>query len=87
MIIHDSVYVRIRADTVEVVRWRTEYRDRIVNQTDTIVKTEIRHIREPVEVEVVKYRVPSWAWWLLGIVIIYAFLRLCLWILKKYLRM
>ena len=48
MIIHDSVFVRIRADTVEVVRWRTEYRDRIINQTDTIVKTEIRHIREPV---------------------------------------
>ena len=80
MIIHDSVFVRIRADTVEVVRWRTEYRDRIINQTDTIVKTEIRHIRDPVEVEVVKYQVPPWAWWLVVIVIVYTLLRLCLWI-------
>ena len=85
VVIHDSVFVRIRADTVEVVKWRTVFRDRVINNRDTIVKTDIRYIREPYEVEVVRYKVPPWAWWLLGIVLLYILLKICLRILSKYL--
>ena len=34
--LHDSVFVRIRADTVYLERWHTSWRDRETVRTDTI---------------------------------------------------
>ena len=34
--LHDSVFVRIRADTVYLERWHTRWRDRETVRTDTI---------------------------------------------------
>ena len=38
------------------------YKDRIVEKRDTIWHEE----RIPYEVEIVKYKTPTWCWWLLG---------------------
>lgn len=47
--LHDSIFVRIRADTVFQERWHTRWRDRIVQHTDTIqvetTRTETVQVR------------------------------------------
>ena len=47
--VHDSVYVRIRADTVWLEKWHTRWRDRFSVRTDTVqvetVRTETRQVR------------------------------------------
>ena len=47
--VHDSVYVRIRADTVYMERWHTRWRDKTVLRTDTVqvetIRTETRQVR------------------------------------------
>lgn len=40
--VHDSVYVRIRADTVYMERWHTRWRDRLSVRTDTVTQYAIR---------------------------------------------
>jgi len=49
--LHDSIFVRIRADTVFLERWHTRWREKEVTHTDTIqvesirVETkEVRHV-------------------------------------------
>ena len=47
--LHDSIFVRIRADTVYLEKWHTAYKDRIVQNTDTIqvetIKTDTIQVR------------------------------------------
>lgn len=64
IIVHDSVIVFARADTVYKERWRTEYKDRVVTRTDTLVQ----EVERLVEKRVVEERkvVPRWCWWCLG---------------------
>ena len=38
--LHDSIFVRIRADTVYLEKWHTRWRDRETVKTDTINLTE-----------------------------------------------
>ena len=45
--IRDSVIVFARADTVYKERWRTEYKDRVVTKTDTLVR-EVERLVEKV---------------------------------------
>ena len=40
--LHDSVFVRIRADTVYLEKWHTRWRDRETVKTDTITLTETK---------------------------------------------
>lgn len=40
--LHDSVFVRIRADTVYLEKWHTRWRDRETIRTDTITNEVIR---------------------------------------------
>ena len=38
--LHDSIFVRIRADTVYLEKWHTRWRDRETVKTDTVTLTE-----------------------------------------------
>ena len=40
--LHDSIFVRIRADTVYLEKWHTRWRDRKTVKTDTITLTETK---------------------------------------------
>ena len=40
--LHDSIFVRIRADTVYLEKWHTRWRDRETVKTDTITLTETK---------------------------------------------
>jgi len=40
--LHDSIFVRIRADTVWLEKWHTRWRDRETIKTDTITNEVIR---------------------------------------------
>ena len=40
--LHDSIFVRIRADTVYLEKWHTRYKDRLVTKTDTVTLTETK---------------------------------------------
>ncbi len=60
--IRDSVIVRVAGDTVYKDRWHTEYKDRIVQQVDTVVQVDERVVETIVEKKVI----PRWAWWVTG---------------------
>ncbi len=49
------------------------------------MNTEIKYINEPYEVEIVKYKILPWVWWLLSILLVIILLRIAVWILSKYL--
>ena len=66
--IRDSVIVFARADTVYKERWRTEYKDRVVTKTDTLVQEVERLVEKRVVEE--KRVVPRWCWWCLGTTIL-----------------
>lgn len=40
--LHDSIFVRIRADTVYLEKWHTRWRERETVKTDTITLTETK---------------------------------------------
>ncbi len=46
--LHDSVFVRIRADTVFLEKWHTRWRDRETIKTDTVTKEVVRTETVPV---------------------------------------
>jgi CDP-glycerol glycerophosphotransferase (TagB/SpsB family) len=47
--VHDSIFVRIRADTVYLERWHTRWREKEIIRTDTIqvenIKVETKEVR------------------------------------------
>ena len=47
--LHDSIFVRIRADTVYLEKWHTKWREREVTKTDTVqiesVRVETKEVR------------------------------------------
>lgn len=80
-IIHDSIYIREKGDTILLEHWHTEYRDSIRTLQDTVYKDKEVIIHEPPE----RY-IPPWAWWSLGICIALAILTIARIILRIYLR-
>ena len=84
----DSVYIRQKGDTVFSEKFRTVYRDRVRVERDSvpyiveITKTDVR-----VEKEEVPVKVRDWIWWIGAIGIIYAFVRLVLFVRKKLLHL
>ena len=84
----DSVYIRQNGDTVFSEKFRTVYRDRVRVERDSvpyiveITKTDVR-----VEKEEVPVKVRDWIWWIGAIGIIYAFVRLVLFVRKKLLHL
>ena len=66
IIVHDSVIVFARADTVYKERWRTEYKDRILQQVDTIVRVDERVVETVVEKKII----PKWTWYCVGVCVL-----------------
>lgn len=84
----DSVYIRQKGDTIYSEKFRTVYRDRVRVERDSIpyvveiTKTDVR-----VEKEEVPVKVRDWIWWIGAIGVIYAFIRLVLFVRKKLLHL
>jgi len=76
--IRDSVIVRITGDTVYKDRWRTEYKDRIVQHVDTIVRVDEKVVETVVEKKVI----PRLAWYAIAYAAIMTTL-IILWIILK----
>lgn len=79
--LHDSIFVRIRADTVYLEKWHTRWRDRETVKTDTIALTETK--TETVE----KPYVPSFYKVCAAFAILFVLfllVRLALFIAKRY---
>lgn len=88
--ITDSVYIHQKGDTVYSEKFRTVYRDKIKIQIQRdsvpyvveVTKTDVR-----VEKEEVPVKARDWIWWLGAIAIIYAFIRLVLFVRQKVLHL
>ena len=79
--LHDSIFVRIQADTVYLEKWHTRWRDRETVKTDTITLTETK--TETVE----KPYVPSFYKYCAAFAILFALywlVKLALYIAKRY---
>lgn len=79
--LHDSIFVRIRADTVYLEKWHTRWRDRETVKTDTITLTETK--TETVE----KPYVPSFYKYCAAFAILfvlYWLVKLALYMAKRY---
>ena len=79
--LHDSIFVRIRADTVYLEKWHTRWRDRETLKTDTITLTETK--TETVE----KPYVPSFYKYCAAFAILFVLfllIRLALYIKKRF---
>ena len=79
--LHDSIFVRIRADTVYLEKWHTRWRDRETVKTDTITLTETK--TETVE----KPYVPSFYKYCAAfaiIIVLFLLIRLALYIKKRF---
>lgn len=78
--LHDSVFVRIRADTVWLEKWHTKWREKEIIHTDTIqVETTCT------ETVQVRY-VPSFYKWcvaILSVILLYFLLRFAWWIYRS----
>jgi hypothetical protein len=59
VMVHDSIHVSEKGDTVRIERWHTQYRDRIVR--DTVYQS--KHDSIPYTVEVVKEVPAKLTWW------------------------
>ncbi len=59
VMVHDSIHVSEKGDTVRIERWHTQYRDRW--RTDTIYQS--KHDSIPYPVEVVKEVPAKLTWW------------------------
>ncbi len=78
IVIRDSVIVRMRGDTVYKDRWHTEYKDRIVQQVDTVVRVDERIVEQVIEKKVI----PRWCWYMVVCSFV-VLLFLVLWIILK----
>ena len=59
VMVHDSIHITEKGDTVRIERWHTQYRDRIVR--DTVYQSKRDSI--PYTVEVVKEVPAKLTWW------------------------
>lgn len=79
--LHDSIFIRIRADTVYLEKWHTRWHDRETLKTDTITQTVTQ-----TETVQVRY-VPSFYKYCTAFAILfllYLLVRLALYIAKRY---
>lgn len=84
----DSVLIVEKGDTVRIERYRTQWRDRVRIERDSVpyivevTKTDVR-----IEKEEVPVKVRDWIWWIGALAIIYAFIRVLLFVRKKVLHL
>ena len=61
VMVHDSIHVSEKGDTVRIERWHTQYRDREVHDTTYISKTDT--VPAPYPVETIKEVEKPLSWW------------------------
>ena len=79
--LHDSVFVRIRADTVYLERWHTRWRERETVRTDTVTNEIIR--TDTVQVRYVPAFYKYCAAFAI-LFVLYILLKLVLYLTKRY---
>ena len=88
VMVHDSIHITEKGDTIKIERWHTQYRDRIVR--DTIYQSKTDSI--PYPVEVVKEVPAKLTWWqqtrlhLANIVLWLLLIACIIWIGKKHIK-
>ena len=58
LVLHDSVYIHSKGDTVWYEKWHTKYKDRIVTKVvvDSFIKTDSIQVPYPVEKKLTKWQ-------------------------------
>ena len=79
--LHDSIFVRIRADTVYLERWHTRWRERETVRTDTVTNEIIR--TDTVQVRYVPAFYKYCAAFAI-LFVLYMLLKLVLYLTKRY---
>ena len=79
--LHDSIFVRIRADTVYLEKWHTKWREKEIIRTDTI---QIESIK--VETKEVRYvpRFYKYCAALTAVLLILLLVKFMLWLYKRF---
>ena len=78
--LHDSIFVRIRADTVYLEKWHTRWREKEITRTDTV---QIENIK--VETKAVRYipRFYKYCAALTGLLLLFLLIKFTLWLYKR----
>ena len=79
--LHDSIFVRIRADTVYLEKWHTRWREKEITRTDTV---QIENIK--VETKEVRYipRFYKYCAALTALLLILLLVKFMLWLYKRF---
>ena len=79
--LHDSIFVRIRADTVYLEKWHTRWREKEITRTDTI---QVENIK--VETKEVRYvpRFYKYCAALTAVLLILLLVKFMLWLYKRF---
>ena len=79
--LHDSIFVRIRADTVYLEKWHTRWREKEITRTDTV---QIENIK--VETKEVRYipRFYKYCAALTALLLILLLVKFTLWLYKRF---
>ena len=79
--LHDSIFVRIRADTVYLEKWHTRWREKEITRTDTV---QIKNIK--VETKEVRYipRFYKYCAALTALLLILLLVKFMLWLYKRF---
>ncbi len=78
--LHDSIFVRIRADTVYLEKWHTRWREKEITRTDTV---QIENIK--VETKEVRYipRFYKYCAALTALLLLFLLIKFTLWLYKR----
>lgn len=79
--LHDSIFVRIRADTVYLEKWHTRWREKEITRTDTV---QVENIK--VETKEVRYvpRFYKYCAALTALLLILLLVKFMLWLYKRF---
>ena len=79
--LHDSIFVRIRADTVYLEKWHTRWREKEITRTDTV---QVENIK--VETKEVRYvpRFYKYCAALTALLLILLLVKFTLWLYKRF---
>lgn len=83
--VHDSIYVTLKGDTVNVERWHTIYKDRWREKilTDTVIKTDSVAVQYPVEKKLTRWQQAKLdlGGWMVGVILV-SFIFFCIYLAR-----
>lgn len=66
----DSVFIKERGDTIKIERWRTMWRERVVQSVDTIYKDRVQERTIKVRERSGYDKFVSWAFWIIVVIVL-----------------